>query len=140
MAPRSRTDHHPFGDALRRYRLAAGLSQAALSARASVSASLIALLELGKRQPRRDKVVALARALALGPAEHDTLLRKAGLTPISTEPSPDSGPLDRAIAALLADPRLSAKQRLIAEALLEAFAKWLRAELAKGRLNLLLPR
>jgi transcriptional regulator with XRE-family HTH domain len=140
MARRRGTDRTPFGEALRRHRLAADLSQAALANRAGTSPSLIALLELGQREPRRDKVIAIARALALRPRDRDYLLQKAGLAPISTEPASDSGPLGRAIADLLADPRLTPKQRLIGEALIEAFARWLRAELATGGLTLLLPR
>jgi transcriptional regulator with XRE-family HTH domain len=140
MTRRRKNGSTQFAGALRRYRLAADLSQAALANRAGTSPSLIALLELGQREPRRDKVIAIARALALRPRERDYLLQRAGLAPISTEPASDSGSLGRTIADLLADPRLSPRQRLIGEALVEAFARWLRAELATGGLNLLLPR
>jgi transcriptional regulator with XRE-family HTH domain len=140
MARKRGTARTPFGDTLRRHRLLAGLSQAALARRAGISPSLVALLELGLRQPRRDKVLVLARGLALGPAKRNDFLRDGGLAPISTEPRPDQDTLERAIADLLADPRLSPKQRLVAEALVEAFARWLRAELANDRLNLRIQR
>ncbi len=59
-----------FGALLKRQRLAAGLSQEQLAERAGLTAQAIGVLERGTRQaPYRDTVRALARALALAPAE-----------------------------------------------------------------------
>ena len=56
----------PFGSLLRRYRLAAGLSQEALAERARVSAQGIGALERGdRRTPQRETLALLADALAL---------------------------------------------------------------------------
>ena len=55
-----------FGELLRQYRLAAGLSQEALAERAGLSVQGLSLLENGKRQaPYRSTVALLARALGL---------------------------------------------------------------------------
>jgi len=55
-----------FGALLRRYRLAAGLSQEALAERARMSANGIGSLERGdRRTPERETVLLLAGALAL---------------------------------------------------------------------------
>jgi non-specific serine/threonine protein kinase len=55
-----------FGDLLRRYRLAAGLTQEELAERAGVSARGIAALETGERRtPRKETIRLLADALAL---------------------------------------------------------------------------
>src|SRR5262249_3101400 len=59
-----------FGDLLRRHRRAAGLTQAELAERASLSMRAINDLERGARQtPRNDTVALLATALGL--AEED---------------------------------------------------------------------
>jgi predicted ATPase/transcriptional regulator with XRE-family HTH domain len=56
----------PFGEQLKRHRLAAGLTQEALAERASLSTRAISDLERGaKRAPRRDTVELLASALGL---------------------------------------------------------------------------
>jgi predicted ATPase/DNA-binding CsgD family transcriptional regulator/transcriptional regulator with XRE-family HTH domain len=63
-----------FGMLLRRYRLAAGLTQAALAERAGLSVRGIADLERGaRRYPYADTVERLAEALGLGAAERATL-------------------------------------------------------------------
>ena len=63
-----------FGDLLKRYRLAAGLSQKALAERAGLSARTISDLERGVKQaPYRDTVTLLARGLGLAPAQRATL-------------------------------------------------------------------
>ena len=55
-----------FGNLLRRYRLAAGLSQQALAERARMSSDGISALERGhRRTPQRETVALLASALAL---------------------------------------------------------------------------
>jgi predicted ATPase/DNA-binding XRE family transcriptional regulator len=59
----------PFGALLRRYRLAAGLSQEALAEQARMSINGIGALERGdRRYPYRETVVLLAKALGLAPA------------------------------------------------------------------------
>ena len=60
-----------FGDMLRRYRLAAGLTQEALAERAGLSARAITDLERGvNRSPRKDTFARLATALDLSAADH----------------------------------------------------------------------
>jgi predicted ATPase/DNA-binding XRE family transcriptional regulator len=64
-----------FGLRLRRYRLAASLSQEALGERAGLSANAIAALERGRRRaPRPATVLLLADGLDLGPAERALLI------------------------------------------------------------------
>jgi tetratricopeptide (TPR) repeat protein/transcriptional regulator with XRE-family HTH domain len=64
-APSSMT----FADLLRHHRMAAGLTQAELAARAQLSLDAISTLERGaRRRPRKDTIALLAEALAL-PAE-----------------------------------------------------------------------
>jgi predicted ATPase/DNA-binding XRE family transcriptional regulator len=59
-----------FGVLLRRYRLAADLSQEALAERARMSVEGISALERGfRRRPQRETLALLAQALELGPAE-----------------------------------------------------------------------
>ena len=63
-----------FGELLRRYRSAAGLTQEALAERARLSTRGISDLERGARQlPRRDTVQLLADALGLAPPDHVAL-------------------------------------------------------------------
>ncbi len=63
-----------FGALLKRYRLAAGLTQEALAERASLSARAVSDLERGLKQtPRRDTVALLTQALGLEPPERAAL-------------------------------------------------------------------
>jgi predicted ATPase len=72
-------DELAFGALLRRFRLAASLSQAGLGERAHVSTNAIAALERGRRAvPRPATVLLLADALHLGPAERTALIEAAG--------------------------------------------------------------
>src|SRR5713226_2812901 len=68
---------HPtvtFGDLLRRYRLAAGLTQEELAEKAQVSPRAISDLERGARsRPWRDTIHLLATALRLEPAQRGEL-------------------------------------------------------------------
>ena len=81
----------PFGERLRRLRVAAGLSQEALAERAGLSAQAIGALETGKRRrPYPHTVAALADALELTEKE------RAALAEARVVPS----------AAALAQPRL----------------------------------
>lgn len=64
----------PFGALLRRYRAAAGLTQAALAERAGLSTRAISDLERGlKLVPRRETVRLIAEALALPPRQRALL-------------------------------------------------------------------
>jgi non-specific serine/threonine protein kinase len=86
MAANSATS---FGDLLRRYRLAAGLTQEDLAERATLSARAISDLERGARnRPWRETVQLLANALRLSTAE------RAQLDEAAQRPSrPDGGPV-----------------------------------------------
>ncbi len=67
-----------FGPLLRRYRLAASLSQEALGERAGLSATAIAALERGRRKtPRPSTVLLLVAGLDLAPAERAALIDAA---------------------------------------------------------------
>ena len=67
-----------FGTLLRRYRVAAGLSQEELAERAGVSARTVGDLERGvSHAPRKDTVELLAEALALAAAERAALDKAA---------------------------------------------------------------
>jgi predicted ATPase/transcriptional regulator with XRE-family HTH domain len=64
-----------FGTLLKRFRLAAGLTQAALAERARLSARAVSNLERGVNQtPRHDTLDLLSQALALSPGRRDLLL------------------------------------------------------------------
>lgn len=58
-----------FGANLNAARRASGLSQERLAAKAGLHRTAIGLLESGRRVPRVDTVVHLARALEIGPGE-----------------------------------------------------------------------
>lgn len=59
----------PFGAALRRLRLAAGLSQEQLGLEADVQRNFISLIELGQNQPTLSTIAKLARALGMKASE-----------------------------------------------------------------------
>jgi predicted ATPase/transcriptional regulator with XRE-family HTH domain len=82
-----------FGDLLRRYRVAAGLTQEELAEKAQVSPRAISDLERGARiHPYRATVQLLADALQLGPAERSQL-DAAARSPL---PGPSPRSADRA--------------------------------------------
>jgi transcriptional regulator with XRE-family HTH domain len=94
-------DDATFGDLLRQFRLAAGLTQEALAERAGVSSDAVSTLERGARQaPRKETVDLLACALRLGPADRERLAAAAphgrgsaaapGATPAEAAPLPVS--------------------------------------------------
>src|SRR3984957_19718526 len=65
-----RSGSSDFGSLLRRYRLAAGLSQDALAELARVSSNGISALERGRRRiPQRETLESLAEALAMAPQQ-----------------------------------------------------------------------
>ena len=73
----------PFGDLLKRYRLAAGLTHEALAERATLSARAISDLERGvSRRPRRETIDLLAQALQLTPAERSAFEGAARAPPV----------------------------------------------------------
>lgn len=66
MVGKSSGDYElPFGAALRRLRLAAGLSQEQLGLEAGVQRNFISLIELGQNQPTISTISKLARALGM---------------------------------------------------------------------------
>ena len=80
-----------FGDLLREYRVAAGLTQEALAERAGLSARGVSDLERGlSRAPRLHTLSRLAEALGLGQTEREDLLRASGRldTPSEVASSP----------------------------------------------------
>jgi non-specific serine/threonine protein kinase len=83
-----------FGGLLKRFRLAAGLSQEALAERAGLSVAAVAALERGRRShPRAFTVILLADALRLEPADRTALLEAAAAPPAGrASPEPPSPP------------------------------------------------
>ncbi|HEV7215336.1 MAG TPA: helix-turn-helix transcriptional regulator [Chloroflexota bacterium] len=63
-----------LGDLLRRYRRAAGLSQAALASRAGLSTDAVAALERGRRTTPRADTLALSRYIGDRAAQAAVLL------------------------------------------------------------------
>jgi transcriptional regulator with XRE-family HTH domain len=55
----------PFGEALRRVRLAAGMTQEHLALESGVQRNFISLIETGQNQPTISTVAKLARALGM---------------------------------------------------------------------------
>ncbi|MBV9357985.1 MAG: helix-turn-helix domain-containing protein, partial [Chloroflexi bacterium] len=97
----SRDADGSLGRLLRRYRLRAGLSHAALADQAEISATAIAAIERGRRRkPHPQTLSALARALQLTDAEHEALLAAAGdvrrgplpVAPAEPEPAAPAAP------------------------------------------------
>ena len=73
-----------FGELLRRFRVAAGLTQEALAERAGISTRGISDLERGAHGlPRKDTLRLLLDALALSPADRATLVA-AARRPVTT--------------------------------------------------------
>src|SRR5947209_8507049 len=102
-----------FGTLLRRYRLAASLSQEGLAERAQLSAATIAALERGRHsRPRPETVVLLAKALALDSGQQAALIRAAtgeatgAVAPAAAAPvrRPDAARFAQAPAARLPVP------------------------------------
>lgn len=59
----------PFGAALRRVRLAAGMTQEQLGLEAGVQRNFISLIETGQNQPTISTIAKLARALGMKASE-----------------------------------------------------------------------
>ncbi|MBL8343960.1 MAG: helix-turn-helix transcriptional regulator [Rubrivivax sp.] len=70
MVGRTSGDYElPFGAALRRVRLAAGMSQERLALEAGVQRNFISLIETGQNQPTIGTIYKLARALGMKASE-----------------------------------------------------------------------
>src|SRR5688572_2137333 len=76
----------PFGTLLRRYRVAAGLTQEALAERAGLSVYGVQKLERGVTHPYRDTAARLASALELAPDEANRF--RAVVEPVRRRGSP----------------------------------------------------
>jgi transcriptional regulator with XRE-family HTH domain len=101
-----------FGEALRRFRVARGRSQASLAAAAGVDRSYVNRLETGERgAPALPAVEALAEALALTDPEADQLLAAAGQLPRSLRALGPADPTLLLLAQRLTDPQLSPAAR-----------------------------
>lgn len=75
-----------FGQALKEYRLATGMTQEALAARAGVSPRNVQNLERGVNQPQRETAERLAEALGLGGADRAAFLAAAQPRPRRRSP------------------------------------------------------
>lgn len=129
-----------FADLLQRFREAKGIrSVYRLAQRArlfgKISTSYLVRLEQGARNPSREKVLILAKALALSPKETDQLLVSAGHVPLSqwgdTVPALEN-PAIRAVLNLLDDPKIPLKRKLKAEETIASFVTWLHSELTSS--------
>ncbi|MDP9383498.1 MAG: helix-turn-helix domain-containing protein [Chloroflexota bacterium] len=79
-----------FGDLLRRYRVAAGMTQEELAERAGLSVEGISTLERGaRRAPRRDTLRLLAEALGLSKQDRQALVSAGGRRDERSSPSQD---------------------------------------------------
>jgi transcriptional regulator with XRE-family HTH domain len=88
-----------FGDLLRRYRLAAGLTQEELAEKAQVSPRAISDLERGLRScPWRETIHLLAEALTLAPAERAQAA--AGVWLVELAPLTDPSLVSEMVAAV----------------------------------------
>src|SRR5438105_337594 len=109
-----------FGDLLRRFRLAAGLTQEDLAERAQVSPRAISDLERGQRnRPWRETVSLLASALKLDPSERSELeaaARRGSASPSETTESvvPSRESTSRAILPIQVTSFVG-RERVIAE-------------------------
>lgn len=79
MGPKIKTTT-AFGEVLKRLRIEAGISQAALAARASVSPGYVGLIETGDRggRPSLDIVKRFSQAVNANVEQTEELLRSAG--------------------------------------------------------------
>jgi len=94
-----------FGELLRRFRVAASLTQEALAAQCRISPATVAAIEQGRRKaPRLSTVRLIAQALELSPADREMLARAAddggtahaataaAATPAASSPPGAAGP------------------------------------------------
>jgi transcriptional regulator with XRE-family HTH domain len=87
-------DAEGFGALLRRLRVTAGFSQAALAERAGLGVDAVAALETGRRKnPRAFTLRVIADALELDPAARDLLVSRAGPRPPGRPGPPSAMPM-----------------------------------------------
>src|SRR5918912_773766 len=111
-------DHRPFGELLRRYRSAAGVSQEELAQRAGITARAIGALERGeRRQPWPDTVRRLASALGLPEDARAAFLAAVSRQPVATPLTTPEWRLPAPLTSLVGRRREVADvRRLLAEA------------------------
>ena len=113
-----------FGELLRRYRMARGLNQAGLAARAGLDRSYVNRIEAGERgAPTEAGTEALARALELSDPEADRLFAAAGLLPRSLRTLGAADPTILLLAQRLTDARLTPAARAALRATVETMAR-----------------
>ena len=83
----------PFGELLRQWRRARGLSQLALAAEARTTPRHVSFIETGRSRPGRELVLRIAECLAIPLRERNRLLSAAGFAPSYAETSLDQGEL-----------------------------------------------
>jgi transcriptional regulator with XRE-family HTH domain len=128
----SSADVGRFSVELRRLREAAGLSQRSLARRCGLTAAYISLLEGGRRTPDRSAVERIALALDPPDADRAALFIAAGFVPAGGHVPTPAGELGE-VAALLADPAFTPRQRTLMTALVMAYAQGLAARARAGK-------
>src|SRR5262245_20032177 len=105
--PRDRKEHKmavaemsSFGELLRSWRAARGISQLDLGLDAGVSARHICFIETGRAKPSREMVIILATVLDVPLRERNALLHAAGYAPFYQETSLDDPQMAQARQAL----------------------------------------
>jgi transcriptional regulator with XRE-family HTH domain len=77
----------PFPKLLKVFRIEAGVSQRELADKIELHVSHLSKIETGRSSPpKRDKVLAMAKVLKLGPDQTDKLLLTAGYSPMNISP------------------------------------------------------
>ncbi|MDX6258939.1 MAG: hypothetical protein QOH84_627 [Kribbellaceae bacterium] len=94
-----------FSELLRRHRLAAKHTQAALAELAGISEQAVSLLERGtRRRPRAETIQALSMALHLGPdAEQELIASVRAHIPTAQQPATSSAPVPWELPQTVAD-------------------------------------
>ena len=92
-----------FGDLLRRFRVAASLTQEALADRCRISPATVAAIEQGRRKaPRLSTVRLIAEALELPAADRELLARAADDGGTALRPVPDQAEPEADAAGVVA--------------------------------------
>jgi len=100
MTQRSNPRKNPFGQLLRHWRQARGISQLNLALDAGLSARHLSFIETGRARPSREMVLRLGEALDLPLRERNELLIGAGFAAVFPASSLHSVPLAHARKAL----------------------------------------
>jgi len=101
-----------FAELLKTYREAAGFSQRSLARTAKINPAIISRMESGDRGPSGPpQVLAIARALSLEQDKTDALLSRGGFWPEVYLAVGPQDPTLLTVARLLADRRLSKRER-----------------------------